>query len=170
MDTGNTMNQVIEQAVSNGSAPWIRGTHSSPSSRLHMSRFSPVDTGNTIVKIIRCIPFPVQPRGYGEHFRYGLHLHQLRGSAPWIRGTLAAVEDALCVRRFSPVDTGNTIRSDRRSKICAVQPRGYGEHNSKNYPVHSIPGSAPWIRGTLQVWAASTSTPRFSPVDTGNTN
>ncbi len=51
----------------------------------------------------------------------------------------------------------------------AVQPRGYGEHDVHWGMGATIGGSAPWIRGTLEITGFYLLACRFSPVDTGNT-
>ena len=91
-----------------GSAPWVRGTHHTGACRELLDRFSPVGTGNTLIKIASGFTFAVQPRGYGEHpLRLTLSSHT-GGSAPWVRGTHVFSASRFFHRRFSPVGTGNT--------------------------------------------------------------
>ena len=95
-----------------GSAPWIRGTQYQSFRHLSYFRFSPVDTGNTIDYLDQGELKTVQPRGYGEHLNTHIIGRSVRGSAPWIRGTLMQKSSEPQQRRFSPVDTGNTERFD----------------------------------------------------------
>ena len=53
--------------LSYGSAPWIRGTRDMKQSVNKLTRFSPVDTGNTVNVLPDKSTKSVQPRGYGEH-------------------------------------------------------------------------------------------------------
>ena len=71
-----------------------------------------------------------------------------RGSAPWIRGTLNKEGSRRFIKRFSPVDTGNTSLRGPIVIINSVQPRGYGEHMFVRPVAQLETGSAPWIRGT----------------------
>ncbi len=91
-----------------GSAPWIRGTPSLGLPFFIVSRFSPVDTGNTRNNWFLSVGVPVQPRGYGEHPPTSLSNSAESGSAPWIRGTPERTSTGAVKKRFSPVDTGNT--------------------------------------------------------------
>ena len=99
-----------------------------------VSRFIPVDTGNTKHVTLRPIVSPVHPRGYGEHTREQERIFESGGSSPWIRGTQqSGIERGYSIR-FIPVDTGNTIDSKIVFGGCTVHPRGYGEH----LPIHTI--------------------------------
>ena len=51
----------------NGSSPWIRGTHPDIKYIIMISRFIPVDTGNTLNILATSTQDVVHPRGYGEH-------------------------------------------------------------------------------------------------------
>ena len=98
----------LRSYVLRGSAPWVRGTHHSGVCCQLLDRFSPVGTGNTLIKIASGFTFAVQPRGYGEHpLRLTLSSHT-GGSAPWVRGTHVFSASRFFHRRFSPVGTGNT--------------------------------------------------------------
>ena len=70
--------------------------------------FIPVDTGNTCDKWVQNNRFAVHPRGYGEHGTDLATWIADNGSSPWIRGTRTAMSNIDNVRRFIPVDTGNT--------------------------------------------------------------
>ena len=74
---------------------------------------------------------------------------QVRGSAPWVRGTHMTLSQRLIKRRFSPVGTGNTTSTQVDKWSAAVQPRGYGEHSALLSLIVKTRGSAPWVRGTL---------------------
>ncbi len=54
-------------ATQDGSAPWVRGTLIAGAMLALKNRFSPVGTGNTIVRVNPQTLPAVQPRGYGEH-------------------------------------------------------------------------------------------------------
>ena len=133
----------------NGSAPWIRGTLNVTVAPAAMSRFSPVDTGNTIWILLVAHLAAVQPRGYGEHSCCLLLIKRSHGSAPWIRGTPDQAGQDAAKERFSPVDTGNTWLVILLLHMWSVQPRGYGEHSCHGVCRCTYCGSAPWIRGTL---------------------
>ena len=73
-----------------------------------LTRFIPVDTGNTLPYFAKKPYSPVYPRGYGEHDWTTWTAVGQRGLSPWIRGTRRwGVAGAKGVR-FIPVDTGNT--------------------------------------------------------------
>ena len=93
-----------------------------------ISRFIPVDTGNTDKWHESSRGEAVHPRGYGEHDARRLMTAYSNGSSPWIRGTLGVALDLRHDRRFIPVDTGNTQLSLVIKPKMAVHPRGYGEH------------------------------------------
>ena len=94
-----------------GSSPWIRGTHQTQLMNYMITRFIPVDTGNTHSFNIDPRVFPVHPRGYGEHGCGDFYGVNESGSSPWIRGTLNIKRKELGYSRFIPVDTGNTFLS-----------------------------------------------------------
>ena len=135
-----------------GSAPWIRGTLINLLHLYLIPRFSPVDTGNTSIGSTTFVSSSVQPRGYGEHLFLLTKYRMKLGSAPWIRGTHVAVSGSDAFKRFSPVDTGNTISCCFLISDNAVQPRGYGEHPNATTFSSSPDGSAPWIRGTRAIF------------------
>ena len=72
----------------------------------------------------------------------------MRGSAPWVRGTRTTTRKPAADYRFSPVGTGNTFLQFETGGTCAVQPRGYGEHQGALIALRVLGGSAPWVRGT----------------------
>ncbi len=72
----------------NGSSPWVRGTHRLSMVSRVRNRFIPVGTGNTNRGSHEMNGVPVHPRGYGEHKSEGLGLTIESGSSPWVRGTL----------------------------------------------------------------------------------
>ena len=51
------------------------------------------------------------------------------------------------------MDTGNTFLGRTSLVTISVQPRGYGEHDDSTSKLDDICGSAPWIRGTLKLFA-----------------
>ena len=73
-----------------GSSPWIRGTLYSSGDNEGISRFIPVDTGNTDYSFGLKRKIPVHPRGYGEHLTRIVSIEENNGSSPWIRGTQSA--------------------------------------------------------------------------------
>ena len=152
-----------------GSAPWVRGTQLQSIRIDARPRFSPVGTGNTASLRSQRPTATVQPRGYGEHVLCTARQGLARGSAPWVRGTLALVCRTRSGLRFSPVGTGNTPLHNAYHHRNAVQPRGYGEHLFAHTSRNPSYGSAPWVRGTQEYQQELAAMRRFSPVGTGNT-
>ena len=70
-----------------GSSPWVRGTPDFAVNGDARLRFIPVGTGNTSAYRSPSTPWPVHPRGYGEHLRAQIAGEHRRGSSPWVRGT-----------------------------------------------------------------------------------
>ena len=65
--------------------------------------------------------------------------------------------------------TGNTQSMIDKASATTVHPRGHGEHEEKQLPIHLASGSSPWARGTLTWFGGGIQTGRFIPVGTGNT-
>ena len=92
-----------------GLSPWIRGTLFFCRLLFLVSRFIPVDTGNTTKVVPSLITSTVYPRGYGEHTAAQMAMQNSGGLSPWIRGTQVASFVCTLTNRFIPVDTGNTV-------------------------------------------------------------
>ncbi len=166
---GEHLSPRVSACSLNGSAPRVRGTHSKGGRRDEQRRFSPAGAGNTSPAARPRARPPVQPRGCGEHSVRNHQRLEEDGSAPRVRGTRPHYRSAHEYRRFSPAGAGNTCAGAFGPVPEPVQPRGCGEHWSRNVVTTRAGGSAPRVRGTL--WRVWWWTPwgRFSPAGAGNT-
>ena len=108
--------------------------------------------------------------GTGNTFFDSINRMVQRGSSPWVRGTHQFFSGYICMFRFIPVGTGNTLYLCEEYTRNAVHPRGYGEHPSGGNGGGVDIGSSPWVRGTLWAMECDPEQNRFIPVGTGNTN
>ena len=126
-------------------------------------------TGNTTPHRPPLSPYPVHPRGHGEHDALTGFRHDSGGSSPWARGTPRSLRNTASPKRFIPVGTGNTCNHWSAEDLLAVHPRGHGEHALSLVQCGGFIGSSPWARGTPLTNAHHLDPARFIPVGTGNT-
>ena len=160
---------MLEQVLTDGSSPWVRGTQAGAKKPKREIRFIPVGTGNTALQGSNSKGFSVHPRGYGEHWLAAVSAMAPYGSSPWVRGTPVVNTERLAPRRFIPVGTGNTRHNLGTRQGRTVHPRGYGEHLRVSITSCLMAGSSPWVRGTHHVSRTKGQLTRFIPVGTGNT-
>ncbi len=165
---GERQQKAYQSARALGSAPRVRGTATSLTTRSSDGRFSPACAGNGCRAISASRALSVQPRVCGE--RIGAlpnHGHK-RGSAPRVRGTADrhGCEDGQ--RRFSPACAGNGFRADRCQSGGPVQPRVCGERLGITDSSNTSTGSAPRVRGTVLKPDVERYQTRFSPACAGN--
>ena len=154
--------------ISAGSAPRVRGTDASITVAGVHTRFSPACAGNGTRRRCRRPRFSVQPRVCGERGRHIERRGRRGGSAPRVRGTAPTIGLALCQSRFSPACAGNGMDFPLTTRVCAVQPRVCGERSASVLAVCDENGSAPRVRGTVQIDAVIGLVDRFSPACAGN--
>jgi len=111
-----------------GSSPHMRGTHPQEFRDRVIRRFIPAYAGNTTCRPAQPTGSPVHPRICGEHPGHR-RTHALNaGSSPHMRGTHKPFLLFPPISRFIPAYAGNTLATDRPSKLIAVHPRICGEH------------------------------------------
>ena len=106
---GERGQSVCTQGNLHGSAPRVRGTRQQLLPRQPQWRFSPACAGNAQPHADAADTGTVQPRVCGERFQTCLHIGLRVGSAPRVRGTLAAKGFAQQLVRFSPACAGNAF-------------------------------------------------------------
>ena len=151
-----------------GSAPRVRGTGVGQRLCRPARRFSPARAGNGDGQPASPGSPAVQPRACGERRRLTQGRAPALGSAPRVRGTVAPVVIPLRRQRFSPARAGNGQSRARIPPAPAVQPRACGERRAKSPRASSPSGSAPRVRGTVQILLQPARGRRFSPARAGN--
>ena len=152
-----------------GSAPHMRGIPSRYFCGCRPRRISPAHAGNTALALPSGWPHPDQPRTCGEYILSATRPRVACGSAPHMRGIPRPERQAELFRRISPAHAGNTGQGPWHHARGPDQPRTCGE-----YPaivlvdvVHA--GSAPHMRGILQLRGRRAGSKRISPAHAGNT-
>ena len=115
-------------ATPDGSSPRARGTHPQRNVPVVPVRFIPASAGNTTIRFIAQLSWPVHPRERGEHIVHVDTCSPDFGSSPRARGTHRPSGFISGATRFIPASAGNTGRSRRRSPRRPVHPRERGEH------------------------------------------
>ncbi len=151
-----------------GSAPRVRGTVASGGRRAVVGRFSPACAGNGTVTPRGTSAPSVQPRVCGERSVTSMAPSSTSGSAPRVRGTAPWRCLRRTSRRFSPACAGNGRAACRSSRARPVQPRVCGERKQAVVIHDQLSGSAPRVRGTVNVYVGMTRDERFSPACAGN--
>ena len=153
-----------------GSSPRARGTQALHIAEQHRHRFIPAGAGNTLHPGRGTILLSVHPRGRGEHSGQPEAPCLYAGSSPRARGTPRAHRRQRQARRFIPAGAGNTGWSRLCASLCAVHPRGRGEHSPDSRPRAENTGSSPRARGTPLDVARPAVPLRFIPAGAGNTS
>ena len=110
----------------------------------------------------------VQPRVCGERLRRHSRAVLSIGSVPRVRGTALSRLSQRQRRRFSPACAGNGVRGRLEYFRRAVQPRVCGERDIGVTAAMGMNGSAPRVRGTVDLRERVHELHRFSPACAGN--
>ena len=151
-----------------GSSPHTRGTRHFERRGAVSERFIPAYAGNAKGGSDGGSPGAVHPRIRGERLYPSSPIYRADGSSPHTRGTLAATDESLPVRRFIPAYAGNASSPTERSESQTVHPRIRGERKFKVCGVTIDTGSSPHTRGTLQFRFIESTGNRFIPAYAGN--
>ena len=151
-----------------GSAPRVRGTGGGRRGHPMIERFSPACAGNRRGLKSCEARRPVQPRVCGEQWALASPAHFPGGSAPRVRGTVRPRGLHLDPGRFSPACAGNSCLGALCRIHPTVQPRVCGEQAKSTYDAAAADGSAPRVRGTVELAATGKFVERFSPACAGN--
>ena len=166
---GEHGSRTVRTVILAGSAPRMRGTLGGQTGAARVVRFSPAYAGNTHAPRPRGCQPAVQPRVCGEHPRNSPDCSSPNGSAPRMRGTRRCRQSVFLRHRFSPAYAGNTRDRPPTGLLGSVQPRVCGEHSPDAAEAATQIGSAPRMRGTLEVADHQEDRGRFSPAYAGNT-
>ena len=152
-----------------GSAPHMRGIPQTQAVLEHGRRISPAHAGNTARGYAQPYARRDQPRTCGEYVAAERPLPPPNGSAPHMRGILAALPHRHPARRISPAHAGNTTLSRSRSAAHADQPRTCGEYERGSGRPLPERGSAPHMRGIHFTVMGYSENGGISPAHAGNT-
>ena len=135
-----------------------------------IARFIPAGAGNTYAKRETLGPLAVHPRGCGEHQAHACFARRKLGSSPRVRGTHREGRWHYPHYRFIPAGAGNTYQTLFIFLMCAVHPRGCGEHGTRRIRQTCSVGSSPRVRGTPPHQPEIPLAVRFIPAGAGNTH
>ena len=153
-----------------GSSPRMRGAHTIRSVPDWVPRIIPADAGSTrCISRIGHIPWD-HPRGCGEHSGEPLHLSQVVGSSPRMRGAPSRPSQDWKVRGIIPADAGSTCQQPEPGSAGGDHPRGCGEHSSQSSSFTCEVGSSPRMRGALRGYLLLNQLHRIIPADAGSTS
>ncbi|MEY9894276.1 hypothetical protein ABIA31_007962 [Catenulispora sp. MAP5-51] len=111
-----------------------------------------------------------QPRTRGEHLRAQTAPHAMVGSAPHARGALELGPEDHLDHGISPARAGSTNVLPRVARRSRDQPRTREEHHSGQRGIVGWSGSAPHVRGALDVDHVAGPGVGISPARAGSTD
>ena len=119
--------------------------------------------------IILILTFQDHPRFRGEHYMSERQNHDMRGSSPLSRGTLAVIVFGGIALRIIPAFAGNTTFGESKVVNFEDHPRFRGEHFVTLFSSVRYLGSSPLSRGTRRLFFAFQIERRIIPAFAGNT-
>ena len=128
------------------------------------------DAGSTRYEASEAERHRDHPRGCGEHSGEPLHLSQVVGSSPRMRGAPSRPSQDWKVRGIIPADAGSTCQQPEPGSAGGDHPRGCGEHSSQSSSFTCEVGSSPRMRGALRGYLLLNQLHRIIPADAGSTS
>ena len=145
----------------------MRGQVSRAAARWAASRITPADAGTRAVRN-RLYPLSWDhPRGCGDKVVRGLHEAPFPGSPPRMRGQGHVAMFYNGRYWITPADAGTSAFCHRLQHLFQDHPRGCGDKPGAHFPVTSLRGSPPRMRGQAADKARGVKTEGITPADAG---